>query len=110
MFEMEIIIVILLILLNGVFAMAEISVLSARKSKLKQLANEGSKRAQAALGLAQSPNRFLSTVQIGITFVGIFTGAFGGETIARSLSSNLKTIPIISPYSDAIGLFLVVAT
>lgn len=106
---MEIVIVLLLIVVNGIFAMAEIAIVSARKSKLQQQANEGSKRAQAALELAQSPNRFLSTIQIGITFVGIFAGAFGGETIARTLSNELKNIPAIAQYSKGIALFLVVA-
>lgn len=86
----------MLIILNGISAMAEIAIVAARKSRLKQQANEGSKNAQAALDLAESPSRFLSTIQIGITFVGIFAGAFGGETIAKSLSSSLKSISFIS--------------
>lgn len=106
---MEIIIILLLIILNGIFAMAEIAIVSARKSKLRQLANEGSKNAQAALELAESPSRFLSTVQIGITFVGIFAGAFGGETIARSLSYELKNIPVLASYANGISILLVVA-
>lgn len=106
---MEIIIILLLILLNGIFAMAEIAIVSARRSKLKQQADEGSKQAQAALALSQSPSRFLSTVQIGITFVGIFAGAFGGGTVAKSLSYELKNIPVIASYADGISIFLVVA-
>jgi len=106
---MEIIIILLLIILNSIFAMAEIAIVSARKSKLKQQANEGSKNAQAALDLAESPGRFLSTVQIGITFIGIFAGAFGGGTIAKSLSQEFKNFPFIAPYADAISVFLVVA-
>lgn len=106
---MEIIIILLLILLNGIFAMAEIAIVSARKSRLKQQANEGSKNAQAALDLAQSPGRFLSTVQIGITFVGIFAGAFGGETIAKSLSNEFKNLPFIAPYANGIAILLVVS-
>ena len=106
---MEILIILLLIVLNGIFAMAEIAIVSSRKSKLRQLANEGDKNAQAALDLALSPNRFLSTVQIGITFVGIFAGAFGGERIARDLAIELKGIPQTSQYSDIIALLLVVA-
>lgn len=106
---MEIIIILLLIIINGIFAMAEIAIVSARKSKLRQQANEGSKNAQAALDLAQSPSRFLSTVQIGITFVGVFAGAFGGETIAKSLSRELKNIPAVTPYADNLAIFLVVA-
>ncbi len=89
--------------------MAEIAIISARRSKLAQQANEGSKNAQIALDTAKAPSRFLSTVQIGITFIGIFAGAFGGETIAESLSSELKNISYLAPYSDGIALFLVVA-
>lgn len=106
---MEIIIILLLIILNGIFAMAEIAIISARKSKLQKQADEGNRNAQTALNLAQSPGRFLSTVQIGITFVGIFAGAFGGETIAVSLSEKLSTIPLLTPYAKGISLFLVVA-
>jgi len=79
----EILIVFLLLVANGVFAMAEIAVVSSRKGKLRQLADAGSKRARAALELAESPNRFLSTVQIGITLVGIIAGAFVGATLAE---------------------------
>lgn len=106
---MEIIIVLSLIVLNGVLAMAEIAIVSARKSKLQHDANDGDINAQAALDLSNSPNRFLSTVQIGITFIGIFAGAFGGETIANNLSQILKGIPLIAPYSNGISLFLVVS-
>ncbi|MBI2597526.1 HlyC/CorC family transporter [Candidatus Daviesbacteria bacterium] len=106
---MEIIIILLLIILNGVLAMAEIAIVSARKSRLKQQANEGSKNAQAVLELTQSPSRFLSTVQIGITFVGIFAGAFGGETIAKSLSVALESVSFIAPYAEGIAILLVVA-
>lgn len=106
---MEILIILLLIILNGVFAMAEIAIISARKSSLQQQANDGNKNAQSALELTESPNRFLSTIQIGITFIGIFAGAFGGGTIAESLAGYLKTIPILAPYSDVFSLILVVS-
>lgn len=89
--------------------MVEIAVIAARKSRLLQLANEGSKRAQAALELKNSPNRFLSTVQIGITLVGILAGAFGGATIAENLAVYFETIPPIAPYSEGIGIAIVVA-
>ncbi|MDH5533234.1 MAG: hemolysin family protein [Candidatus Pacebacteria bacterium] len=106
---METIIVLLLIILNGVFAMSEIAIVSARKTKLQSQANEGNENAQTALALAKSPNRFLSTVQIGITFIGIFAGAFGGGTIAISLAKQIDNIPLLAPYSEVIGLFSVVA-
>jgi len=106
---MEIVIVLALIVLNGIFAMAEIAIISARKAKLQQRANEGNKNAQAALDIAKSPNRFLSTVQIGITLVGIFAGAFGGATIAETLSTQLQSVPFIAPYSETVALVLVVS-
>lgn len=106
---MEIIIIILLIFLNGVFAMAEIAIVSSRKSRLQQQANDGNKNAKAALELAKSPNRFLSTVQIGITIVGIFAGAFGGATIAETMALQFQSITFIAPYSDALALIIVVS-
>jgi len=106
---MEIIIILLLIFLNGIFAMVEIAVISARKSRLQHLADEGNKNAQAVLELKNSPNRFLSTVQIGITLVGILAGAFGGATIAKTLTIYFQTIPYLASYSEAIGIAIVVA-
>lgn len=107
--ETEIFVIFLLIVLNGIFAMAEIAIVSSRKAKLQQKANEGNKNAQTALDLANSPSRFLATVQIGITLVGIFTGAFGGATIAKEIEKVLINIPIIGPFSDLISLALVVS-
>lgn len=100
----------LLIILNGIFAMAEIAIVSARKSKLQQLAHEGNQGAKIALELSNNPNRFLSTVQIGITLIGIFAGAFGGATIAATLSDKLRFIPFIGGYSDALALGIVVVS
>ena len=105
---MEIIIILLLILLNGIFAMAEIAIISAKKHKLQKSAQEGNEGSRKALELADSPNRFLSTVQIGITLVGIFAGAFGGATIAKQLSSQLEAFPMLAPYHDSIALGIVV--
>jgi len=78
----EILILILLILANGLFSMSEMAVVSARRARLQQRARDGSRGAKAALDLADHPTRFLSTVQIGITLIGILSGAFGGATIA----------------------------
>lgn len=88
--------------------MAEIAIVSSRKTKLRQLAQSGDSNAAAALGLAQSPNRFLSTVQIGITFVGVFAGAFGGERIADDLAKFFSTIPLIADYNQGLALLTVV--
>jgi putative hemolysin len=107
---LELIILLLLILMNGLFAMAEIAIVSSRAARLEDEAAKGSRRAQAALDLLRNPNRFLSTVQVGITLIGIFAGAFGGATIARSLAEQLARIPFLAPWSGTIALFLVVMT
>lgn len=104
----EFVFIFALIMLNGVFAMSELAVVSARKTRLKQRSDEGSATARAALELAESPNRFLSTVQIGITLVGVMTGAFGGATLARILGDAINDVPALAPYSTAIGLGIVV--
>jgi putative hemolysin len=95
-------------LANGLFAMSEIAVISARKVRLEQWANEGDARAGVALELANAPNRFLSTVQVGITLVSTLAGAFGGATIAEQMAVRLETIAFLAPYSHAISLGLVV--
>ena len=104
----ELALVILLILANGVFAMSETAFVSARKVRLQQWANEGNAKAAAALEFVNSPNRLLSTVQLGITLIGILAGAFGGATIAGALAEKIHAIPWLAPYSDAIALALVV--
>lgn len=104
----QVIVVLFLILINGLFAMSEIAVVSARKARLKQRADAGDPRAKIALELAETPNRFLSTIQIGITLVGILAGAFGGATLAKDLGAYLGHIPLLKPYSEAIGLAVVV--
>ncbi|HUP50343.1 MAG TPA: hemolysin family protein, partial [Thermoanaerobaculia bacterium] len=104
----EIGVIFLLVLANGVFAMSEIAVVSSRKTRLSQMARAGSRRAAAALRLAENPDRFLSTIQIGITLIGVFAGAFGGATIARQIDDYLETIPALYSYSEAIGIGVVV--
>ena len=88
----EIIGIFLLLMVNGVFAMTEIAVVSARKARLRRLADEGDDRARVALDLAHSPNRFLSTVQIGITLVGVMAGAFGGAGLTELLFCKLDDL------------------
>lgn len=105
---LEVSIVVLLILLNGIFAMSEIAVVSARKTRLRQWAEEGNAKARAALELANNPNQFLATIQIGITLVGILAGAFGGATIAKELTVILNDISWLAPYSHPLSLALVV--
>jgi putative hemolysin len=106
--EFELIAIFLLILANGVFAMSEIALVAARKTRLQALAEKRNRNARAAVELAKDPNQFFSTVQIGITLVGILAGAFGGRTLARKLASYLASVPILQPYSDAIAVGIVV--
>ena len=107
---MEILILLLLFVLNGVFSMSEIAVVSARKERLQQLANEGNHRAASALALARDPSRFLSTIQVGITLVGIFSGAFGQAALASGLARALAGFPVLAGYSEALALGIVVLT
>jgi len=104
----EIAIILLLLLFNGIFAMSEIAVVSARTVRLQQMAQRGSPGATTALDLAESPNRFLSTVQVGITLVGIFAGAVGGANIAGELAVPLSDLPGIGRYAGTISLTIVV--
>jgi putative hemolysin len=106
----EIFFLLLLLVVNGLFSMSEMAVVSARKVRLQQLANQGNAKARTALDLADSPNQFLSTVQIGITLISTLAGAFGGATLAEKLANQLKLLPIpfLVANSDAIALFLVV--
>ncbi len=87
----ELLIILLLLLGNGVFAMAEMAVVSVRKARLKQLAEEGDERAKKALALANEPTRFLSTVQVGITLIATIAGAYGGAVVAEQLAEPLRT-------------------
>lgn len=105
---LEILIIFLLLVANGVFAMAEISIVSARKARLQQLANMGNAQARTALTLAAEPNQFLATTQIGITLVGILAGAFGGATLAENIAAQASLLPLLAPYSEAIGVGVVV--
>ena len=105
---LEILVILLLVICNGVFAMSEMAVISVRKARLQHWASKGDTKARAALALANAPSHFLSTVQIGITLVGILAGAFGGATIAEELAARLRLIPVFAPYSEALGLGLIV--
>lgn len=104
----ELFIIIGLILLNGVFAMSEIALISARKSSLNTDAKKGNRAAKVALKLANEPDRFLSTVQIGITLIGILTGIYSGNTIAVVFGEWLASLGISSNYAFAIGQTLIV--
>jgi len=103
----EIFILIGLILLNGFFSMAEIALVSARKTKLELQANKGDLRAKAALALANHPDNFLSTVQIGITLIGIFTGIYSGDKIIEDVKIWLNQFPFLLQYSQGLATFIV---
>lgn len=105
----ELLLLAVLIGLNGLFAMAEAAVLSSRETRLKTLAQQGAPGADAALDLLDSPNRFLSTVQIGITLVGVLSGAASGATIARIIAEPLHDAPLIGPYVEPLALGVAVA-
>jgi len=105
---LEIIFIILLIALNGSFAMSEIAIISSRKARLQQKVNEGDEKARIALELANNPSNLLSTVQVGITLVGILAGALGGASISEYLAAQLNQIPFLTPYSETISLAVVV--
>ena len=105
----DVLLLLLLIVLNGIFAMSEIAVVSARRARLIQLAEDGSKGARYALTLASEPTRFLSSVQVGITSIGILNGAIGEGAIAARLRPALEQVPLLAPYADTLSLAIMVA-
>jgi len=105
---LEIGVIILLVLLNGAFAMSELAIVSSRRSRLMAMQRRGSLGAEAALALADDPQRFLPTVQVGITLVGIFAGAFGGARLSGTIAAWLVAIPGIGAYAGEIAFTLVV--
>ena len=107
---MELLLLPLLILLNGVFALSEIAVLSAREARLRALADQGRPGAGSALGLKRNPTVFLSTIQIGITMVGILSGAIGETALVVPFSRWLATFPVLAPHAELLALAGVVAT
>lgn len=105
---LEIALILVLVIANGVFSMAELAVVSSRKARLRQRQEEGNRGAGVALELANNPHDFLSTVQVGITMIGTLAGAFGGATLAERLGVYLKEVPALAPYSDSISITVVV--
>jgi putative hemolysin len=104
----EIAIIILLIVLNGILSLSEFAIVSARRAQLRQRADEGDAGAAVALERAEEPTPFLSTIQIGITLVGILAGAYGGATVAEGLAASFTAFPALAPYAGALGNTLVV--
>ena len=105
---MELLALFILILCNGLFALAEIAVIAARPARLQERAYRGERAALDVLQLQEQPERFLSTIQVGITLVGTLTGALGGATFAEQLTLRLREIPFLEPYAPALGLGIVV--
>lgn len=105
---MEYLIILGLFILNGLFAMSEIALVSSKRARLEEKAKKGSKGAKIALKLLDEPEKFLSTVQIGITLIGIIAGAFGGLAFADDLVPVLQKISWLAPYADKAAIAIVV--
>ncbi|WP_083664465.1 hemolysin family protein [Herminiimonas arsenitoxidans] len=105
---MDILIILGLILVNGIFAMSEIAIVTSKRIRLQKLSENGSRGAQAALDLSDSPSRFLSTIQVGITLIGIFNGAFGEASLVERLTPEVAMIPFVASYAREIALAVVV--
>ncbi len=105
---MDVVLLVFLVLLNGILAMSEIAVISSRKSRLQKLADDGSPGAQSALELSNEPSGFLSTIQVGITTVGILSGAIGESALADPLTRWLAEFTLLAPYARGLALTLVV--
>lgn len=105
---LEIAVILILLTVNGVFAMSEIAVVTAKRIRLEHRAERGDEGAAAALALANEPTAFLSTVQVGITLVGVLAGAFGGATLSERLAVPLAGVPVIGAYAETVAFILVV--
>lgn len=104
---MELIIILILILFNGFFSLSEIAVISSKASRLEKKKQEGSKGATIAIRLRENSDSFLSSVQVGITLVGLITGAYGGISLADNLTPLIARIPYLQPYASAISLIVI---
>ena len=103
---LEIIIILILIILTGYLSMAELAIVSVRKAKMQKYIEDGNKNAEIVLELLKDPNEFLSTVQIGISLIGVLTGAFGGVTLSEPLANAISFIPYSQPISVAIVVII----
>ena len=107
---LDFIIIVVLIIANGLFSMTELAIVNAKKRKLEEMAEAGNERAKKAFELAENPNNMFSTIQIGITLVGILTGLYSGATFSGPLEEILvANIPSIEPYAASISSLLIVA-
>src|SRR3954471_4271354 len=105
---MEIIILLGLIILNGLFVMSEIALVSARKPRLESMAEKGDKKAESALQLSNKPELFLSAAQIGITLIAILTGVYSGERFGKQLAPSIEKVDLFRPYAQTIATTIVV--
>ena len=104
----DLVIILLLVMLNGLFAMAELAIVSSRRPRLKAMAKNGSRGARVALDLAADPGRFLSTVQIGITLIGILAGAYSGASLGGPVADRLVWLGMDSETARSLGFALVI--
>ena len=107
---MELLIIILLVLINGVFSMSEMALVSSKRYKLEKASKRGNKKARKALELSEKPTRFLSTVQIGITLIGILLGVYSGENLTNDFIGLLDKVSALKPYSDELATGIIVVT
>jgi putative hemolysin len=105
---MEILVIAFLLLLNGLFAMYEIALVSSSKARLETLSQKGDKRAKTILRFLQEPEKILSTIQVGITLIGIVSGAFGGIALSDDLAIVLGRYPLIQPYAGTLSVIIVI--
>src|SRR6201747_2532680 len=106
--SLEIVIILFLIVLNGLFSLSELALVSVRRARLAVLERKGVSGATAARTLSDDPHRFLPTVQVGITLVSVLTGVFGGANVASHLKDWFETIPRTAPFADSLSLGIVV--
>ena len=99
-FTRDLLIIVFLLAMNGILAMTEAALLAVRIARLRNLAMEGNKNAITVIQLAENPNQFLSTIQVGITLIDVMTGAIGGATLAFVVSGWFSRVPVLQPYSD----------
>ncbi|RAU84494.1 hemolysin family protein [Pontibacter arcticus] len=105
---MEILVIFILTLLNGFFALSEIALVSVKKSRIEQLASEGSKKAKTVLKLLNNPENFLSSVQVGITLIGIVAGAYGGAALSDDLTPYIASIEPLARYASQIAITIII--
>ncbi|MBL7954196.1 MAG: DUF21 domain-containing protein, partial [Flavobacteriales bacterium] len=105
---MEILVIVILTLVNGFFSLSEIALVSVKPSRIQALADKGSKRAKTIQKLLANPEGFLSSVQVGITLIGIVSGAYGGAALTDDLQAVLKDWPSIAPFAHNVALIVVI--